>query len=162
LRCITYFRSTSSRHFVFFWRTVRNCKYIRNCLKKDDCRQSSFFRQFLTRHRGAYAWPKGLEWATYHQVSERVRGWPGDDRAVRHCRRLCYLTRLAMTSTSRSVATIFPLLGQAGYSEWKLIVSFPGFSSLPLIFCPFRSPSLCFCHLSRAEHPVLCGFRLPD
>jgi hypothetical protein len=42
------------------------------------------------------------------------------------------------------------------------MVSFPGFSSLPLIFCPFRSPSLCFCHLSRVQRSGQCGFRLPD
>ena len=34
------------------------------------------------------------------------------------------------------------LLGQLCFSEWSLVASFPGFSSLLLIFCPFRSPSL--------------------
>ncbi len=32
----------------------------------------------------------------------------------------------------------------------------------PLIFCPFRSPSLCFCSLPRAQRPVLHDFRSSD
>src|SRR5260370_4453101 len=41
-----------------------------------------------------------------------------------------------------SSATVSLLLGQLCFSEWSLVASFPGFSSLLLIFCPLRSPSL--------------------
>ncbi len=61
-----------------------------------------------------------------------------------------------------SVASVSSLLGQACFSEWGLMASFPGFFSLPLIFCPFRSLSLCFCSLLQAQRPVLHGFRSPD
>ncbi len=42
------------------------------------------------------------------------------------------------------------------------MTSFPGCSSIPLICCPFRSPSPCFYHLQRAGRPVRRGFRSPD
>src|SRR5439155_4704449 len=53
----------------------------------------------------------------------------------------------------------FPLLGQAGFSEWSLLASFPGSFSILPIFCPFCSPFHCFCHLLRVQHPILHDFR---
>jgi len=42
------------------------------------------------------------------------------------------------------------------------MASFPGGSSISLIFCSFRLSSLCFCHLSEVGRPVPRGFRPPD
>src|SRR2546421_2468890 len=56
----------------------------------------------------------------------------------------------------------FLLLGQACFSEWRLMASFPGCSSILPLFCLFCSPSRWFCHLSRAERPVLNSFRSSD
>src|SRR5439155_19997482 len=73
-----------------------------------------------------------------------------------------YLAWRGSGLTFASVASVFPLLGQACFSAWSLLASFPGSSSIPLIFCPFRSPSLCFCSLPRAQRPVLHDFRSSD
>jgi hypothetical protein len=91
-----------------------------------------------------------------------LNGWSGDDQTVRRPRRLCHLARLGDGLNLASVASVSSLLGQACFSEWDLMTSFPGFFSLPLIFCPFRSLSLCFCYLLQAQRPVLHGFRSPD
>ena len=56
----------------------------------------------------------------------------------------------------------FPLLGQACFSEWSLLAFFPGCPSISPIFCPFCSPSRCFCHLSPTGQPVLHGFCSSD
>ena len=56
----------------------------------------------------------------------------------------------------------FLLLGQACFSEWSLMASFPDCSSILPIFCLFCSPSRWFCHLSRAQRPVLNDFRSSD
>src|SRR6266702_4400471 len=42
------------------------------------------------------------------------------------------------------------------------MASFPDWSSILPIFCPFCSPSRCFCHLSPVQRPVLHGFRSSD
>src|SRR2546425_13301367 len=39
------------------------------------------------------------------------------------------------------------------------MASFPDWSSILPIFCPFCSPSRCFCHLSPVQRPVLHDFR---
>jgi hypothetical protein len=39
---------------------------------------------------------------------------------------------------------------------------FPGYSSISPIFCPFCSPSLCFCFLSQEQRPVLRDFHSSD
>ena len=94
---------------------------------------------------------------------------------------MCVLQRLARSRSSSSASqktlpprsvwrrlntawdgTVLLLLGQVCFSEWSLMAFFPGFSSMLLIFCPFRSPSLWFCHLSRAQRPVLNDFRSSD
>ena len=42
------------------------------------------------------------------------------------------------------------------------MASFPDWSSILPIFCPFCSPSRCFCHLSPVQRPVLHDFRSSD
>ncbi len=57
-----------------------------------------------------------------------------------------------------SSATVSLFLGQLCFSEWSLVTSFPGFSSLLLLFCPFRSPSLCISPCSRAGYQFCTTF----
>src|SRR2546426_1682235 len=126
---------------------------------RDLCQSS---RQAFTFFPGRACTLSALVGRTAGSQCPLPNSWPGDDQTVRRPRRLCYLARLGDGLTFASVASVSPLLGQACFSEWSLMASVPGFSSIPLIFCPFRSPSLCFCSLPRAQRPVLHDFRSSD
>src|SRR6266849_8378213 len=53
------------------------------------------------------------------------------------------------------------LLGQAHLSEWCLMAFFPGFPSVPLICCSFRSKFRRFCQVTGAPCPALHTLPLP-
>lgn len=67
--------------------------------------------------------------------------------------------------TSKSLAHLVEALDAKGHrikkSALAEVMQAQGFS-LQVSFCPFRSPSLWFCHFSRAECPGLRNFLPPD
>ena len=88
-------------------------------------------------------------------------GWSGDDQAVRRPARLCHLTRQGSGLTWPTTCLGVLPLGQACFSERSLLASFPGCVAFPLLFCPVRAFSPCFCHLFHTQRSVQHSFRSP-